>query len=378
MTHIFVCALLDRIPILISHPHNSIEYSITSLAISTTADRLSFAFPTARTRWPKILNQIIEEISSTLSTKKSFSAKEIQAGKDIQAQIISLRDEVAENARLTPLEYDGGMDIDNYNIEIGTISPTPTWLHVPWLFAECYLYRRIRTYFACSSPIYWTTVDPFLTEKRKALVGSKKGTIELVKHMLQVLDTNLISFEGEKQEALFVEMIQISLWGNATDLSLLAGGGVEELDSKQGKAAREKSKKNVLCDDTATVYQVLKDLQHGDIPFSSREIHIVLDNAGFELLADLALAAYLLKTGMIHKVVLHGKRIPWFVSDVNHHDYTELVEGLAKGTIYPPNDISREDTQQLAKFGKHIQDLESEKMLEFRAEMFWKTQHPFG
>ena len=285
---------------------------------------------------------------------------------------------MAGDSPLTPLQYDGGMDIENYNLEIGTIVPKPTWLHVPWLFAECYLYRRVRTYFAFSSPIYWTTFDPFSTEKREALVGSKKGTIELVKHLLQVLDTNLNSFEGDKQEALFVEMIQISLWGNATDLSLLAGGGVEELDSRQGKAARERSRKNVLCDDTAAVYQILKDLQHGDIPLSSREIHIVLDNAGFELLADLALAAYLLKADIVRKVVLHGKRIPWFVSDVNHHDYTELVEGLAKGTIYPPNDISKEDTQQLTKFGKHIQDLENKKMLEFKAEMFWTTQHPFG
>lgn len=346
--------------------------------MSTTADRLSFAFPTARTRWPKILNQIIEEISSTLSTNKSFSFKDIQAGKEIQAQIINIREQIANNAPLTPLQYDGGMDIENYNLEIGTIMPKPTWLHVPWLFAECYLYRRVWTYFAVSSPIYWTTFDPFSTEKRKAMVGSKKGTIELVNHLLQVLDTDLRSLDSGKQQALFEEMIQISLWGNATDLSLLAGGGVEELDSRQGKAARENSRKNVLCDDTAAVYEMFEYLRHGDIASSNGEIHIVLDNAGFELLADLVLAAYLLKAGRTHKVVLHGKRIPWFVSDVNHHDYTELVNGLAKGTIYPPKDTSGEDRQQMARFGKHIQDLETKRWLEFRAEMFWTTQHAFG
>lgn len=88
----------------------------------------------------------------------------------------------------------------------------------------------------------------------------------------------------------------------------------QDLQSRQGKAAREASKANVVAHDTRKVWESLS--QQKQQGCGTGRIDIVLDNAGFEFLADLVLVGYLLESGLAIKVVLHGKRMPWFVSDV--------------------------------------------------------------
>lgn len=57
-------------------------------------------------------------------------------------------------------------------------------------------------------------------------------------------------------------------------------------------------------------------------------IDIVLDNAGFELFADLVLCEFLLKSKLVDIINLHPKSMPWFVSDVTLSDFEWMLNHL--------------------------------------------------
>ena len=68
-------------------------------------------------------------------------------------------------------------------------------------------------------------------------------------------------------------MIEISLWGNATDLSLLATLKFEDLERLQGKKAILEQQKNIVVNDMDKVFEYFDTLK-------GAQIDIVLDNAG--------------------------------------------------------------------------------------------------
>lgn len=312
---------------------------------SNTGDPASFAYSTIRERWPKILSTACETVEGKLDEDQSLPSDDVSAGREIVQKIKGLRSALASDASLAPIPNDGDSDVKDWNAELEGLSGM-TWQKAPWLYSECYMYRLLHTYFTQSRG-YWRSFDVFHVQKTDSLTKSKRATLELAARVLPIFQSNdIASHDAETQKALFEEVLQISLWGNATDLSLLTTITLDELQSRQGKAAREASKANVLADDTEAVWR----------HFSSRQgktgnIHIVLDNAGFELLTDLVLAGYLLKAGFASKIVLHGKRMPWFVSDVNPRDFDDLVQGLANGT-YWEGELSSEETQHLQGMGK--------------------------
>ena len=129
------------------------------------------------------------------------------------------------------------------------------------------------------------------------------------------------------ESILFIEICEICLWGNATDLSLLTTLSYEDIQKLQGSEARKSSEKNIVANDLPQAFRVLKDAQaRGN---QDRQVDIVLDNAGFELFVDLILAGYLLSANLASNVVLHCKSIPWFVSDVVPADFASLLNALA-------------------------------------------------
>ena len=311
-------------------------------------------------------------MNRTASINPNLSPADLNAAREISSKINNLKIAMHEDAELEIIIDDGGPDVHDYNQELETLN-RPTWRNSPWLYTECYLYRLMHTFFTTSTP-FWQSFDVFSNDKRKALVGSKKGTVELVRRFNGVLGAiaKREITDNTTQKALFEEMVQISLWGNATDLSLLTSLSVEQLDSRQGKASRDESRKNVLVDDTAEVEALLMKLK--DQPSTS--VHIVLDNAGFELLADLVFAGYLIESGFVQKVVLHGKRMPWFVSDVTVGDLADLIDGFADGTMF--SDLNVSDKDEIVAAGKYWQGLQKEGRLAFFAESFWTTAHPYG
>ena len=180
---------------------------------------------------------------------------------------------------------------------------------------------------------------------------SRAGVIELAFHYNEVLknlrspDSALAQLSEEErtkaEEALFVEMGEICLWGNATDLSLLMHLSLEEVQKLQGAESRKANQDKIIANDFPAAFKVLKDAQRSGK--KDRRVDIVLDNAGFELFVDLVLAGYLLESGLATHVILHPKNIPWFVSDVVPRDFADTLNVLqnAKAFYETPGDEER-------------------------------------
>jgi hypothetical protein len=163
-----------------------------------------------------------------------------------------------------------------------------------------------------------------------------------------VADTALAQNESkeEAKKLLFIEMTEIALWGNATDLSLLANLTLEDLQNLQGREAIQKSQRNIVDNDTDDVWEYLRRTAGQ----ASRQIDIVLDNAGFELFTDVLYAAYLLDAGIATSVRLHTKQFPWFVSDVIPSDVESLFEHLDSGECFPSREYLDKLIPRLRKF----------------------------
>lgn len=116
------------------------------------------------TRWPRILGDTIAALSS--SSAPTSALARTQAA-EISLAISQILTEVKENASPAPIEPDGGSHLAAYNDQVGRYADSQTgWEQIPWLWAECYLYRRLRSFFARRSE--WKTFDPY--------AGSKDGT----------------------------------------------------------------------------------------------------------------------------------------------------------------------------------------------------------
>lgn len=275
-------------------------------------------------------------------TLSELLSEDVKAeGEKIIEQLGSLKHMMQNNLPLTPLLDDGTGDIEAYNLELEQRG-TPKWLDAPWLYSGCYLYRRIPTYFRSSK--HWKTYDVFRRRKITSFRSSRSAVVELATQYRTIV-SNLKSnhvIEGvrtqeqlvQAEELLFIEMAEICLWGNKTDLSLHTSLTEEDIQKLQGSKVRKESEKKILINDLSKAFAVLRQaLQEGKI---ERRVDIVLDNAGFELFVDLILAGYLLSTGLATTVVLHPKNMPWFVSDVVPQDFTDIIEALGDAKSFFP------------------------------------------
>ncbi|KAH7189777.1 hypothetical protein BKA60DRAFT_626517 [Fusarium oxysporum] len=288
-----------------------------------TSDHGSMAHETAKSRWPTIVQGMIDDVRATgAELAPSRALDEINS---IESSLTRLREEISGNDQLSPLEDDGSADIASYNqllLNMGEL----TWLHCPWLYGECYLYRRVQLLFSMSSS--WKGYDIFKRQKDSSLVKSQKAVQELANRVTQVIANPiqpLQSLDDDATRLVFSEMTELALWGNATDLSLLTNLSLEEIQKLQGSAAIKESQRNIVDNDTSDVWHYLRKTQSTQ---KNRHIDIVLDNAGFELFADVLYSAYLIESGLGTSITLHAKCFPWFVSDVLPRDMDFLLDHL--------------------------------------------------
>ncbi|KAF7562821.1 hypothetical protein G7046_g1320 [Stylonectria norvegica] len=294
---------------------------------SVTNDPKSFASESVRQRWPVILTGAIDDVYRAVG--RSDNAEAQAEGKKIIEQIGTLKYEVQHDRKLPPIVDDGfPEEVAAFNKELEQLG-NPNWFAIPWLYSECYMYRRISTFFSMSK--HWKKYDIFARQKMDTFRSSRPAVLELAskyKEFVEQLRANKDStHDPEAEKLLFTEMFEICLWGNATDLSLLTNLTYEDIQKLQGAKARKAAEKNILINDLPAAYDILKKAQAEGK--KERRVDIVLDNAGFELYVDLILAGYLLSSGLATQVVLRPKSIPWFVSDVLPSDFSALLNAIA-------------------------------------------------
>ncbi|GAO51481.1 DUF89 domain-containing protein [Saitoella complicata NRRL Y-17804] len=335
----------------------------TDIPWSSTGDINSFAHSTARKRWPVILQAAIEDVKETLVTKSGATKDE---GEVIVREMTNVKDECVADAALTPLDDDNSSDIHDFNREIEVLG-RPTWLNSPWLFSESYMYRRLQIIFAKST--YWKDYDIFKRQKDSTFLKSGAAVKELTLRYLNLVKEmkGAKNMSEDARKLLFTEMVEISLWGNATDLSLLTNLSLEDIQSLQGKEAIKNSQKNIVVNDTDAVWKLMKDVKGG-------QIDVVLDNAGFELFADLIFIAYLLASGIASTVILRPKNFGWFVSDVTPVDIESLFSMLRDPKSF---DCDAESRRALDTLAAELEGHYRAGRIAVRVDAFWTTAHPF-
>eukprot|EP00522_Entomoneis_paludosa_P011142 CAMPEP_0172442402 /NCGR_PEP_ID=MMETSP1065-20121228/2837_1 /TAXON_ID=265537 /ORGANISM="Amphiprora paludosa, Strain CCMP125" /LENGTH=438 /DNA_ID=CAMNT_0013192243 /DNA_START=243 /DNA_END=1559 /DNA_ORIENTATION=+ len=191
------------------------------------------------------------------------------------------------------------------------VDASETWLSSPWMVSEFYVYRRLMDclgYWDPSSDGY--QYDPFLKQKMAGLESSTASAESVMAKIPQLPPTD---------DGLQIAL-SMPLWGNKMDLSLWPADASQNEDVFAG--ILEKAHENLLHDDSQAVAKHCATLREK----GGGSVDIIVDNAGFELVTDLAAAQYLIDSGIAKTVTFQLKSHPTFVSDALEKDLVETVE----------------------------------------------------
>ncbi len=256
----------------------------------------AFADHTVRVRLVDILN---ETLASGLNFNQDHNVVK-SFNRTYRVATEALRDEIAAGGlieMLPPLadahpEYQGW-------VAACQARAGATWRDVDWFFCETFMYRRLMQ----AIDYFQTHLDPFSMIKYREYQSDIHQT---------VLDNALAaSHSGDAAQSLDASLRQ-AVFGNRVDLSYAESRahGLNTSDS------------DLLVDDRRAVIDHLLGKPAG-------VVHLVVDNAGSELSADLCLVDLLLRENIATQVVLHAKFHPTFVSDATKPEIKHFLEDAA-------------------------------------------------
>lgn len=332
-------------------------------------DEGTFGKHTAFVRWPILIQNAIDDTDEELAAVEGERATQ---GALIRDQLAEFKREVERGDLLRKFTVEEVQKCNipsQFNDYLTDEGRDATWHTAEWLFSEVYMYRRINTLFGMQ-PL-WTKFDIFDRVKQSTFKSSFHGVVELALrfHSLSMQLSSNKQQDRESSRLLFREFVDISLWGNATDLSLLTNATLDDIKSIQGAEARKKSESNILVNDTDAAFDLLWDLKCA----KKEEIRVdfVLDNSGFELFADLMLVGVLIQLGLATKCVFHCKDTPFMVSDTMLKDYDTLVHDLSDRNFFPTGTSETKESRALDHFVKTLKELTSTNKLELQEDSFW-------
>jgi hypothetical protein len=153
---------------------------------------------------------------------------------------------------------------------------------------------------------------------------------------------------------LLPRFLLIGLWGNQSDLSLWPAGGEDQAGDTMPALPRGS---HLFLDESS---QLVRFLQKSELPLS--RVDIMLDNASYELVCDLALVDFLLWSGLASAATLHVKAHPTFVSDALEKDVLATFQYLSADA-----DPSVAALGERLKFALHVG------RIQIRPDFFWNS-----
>jgi hypothetical protein len=252
-----------------------------------TSDPGSFAHNTLKVRVPRILRDTIEA--------NEFPPAVVEDLESLYRELTS--------GEIQPLT-ESAPDVPEWN-RLSAQNFGHTWLDVPWFWAEAFFYRRILECTRYFQPGPLKGFDPFATTKQREWAPDVAPAA--LARVLENLDP--------EPEVQFEQLMHASLWGNRTDLSYMVAA---HLGATTGPRAEQD---NLLVDDWTVVLAHL-------LSYDGAKVAIIADNAGTELLMDVALADFLLRTEIATEVHFHLKPQPFYVSDAMIPDLANGIDAL--------------------------------------------------
>lgn len=284
----------------------------------------SFAYATIKDRLPVILTNVIDTLYRDRNVVgETFGPDAQEETKEIIGRLSKLRNELVTDKPVVPLTSNGvdvliwNKYLDRY---IETFGMNPAWYQSPWLYVECYLYRRIKEAFELSAKLQ--NYDPFRTKKENTYISSLSAVSQIAISLQKSMD----ELHGRSDNSLlfkyFKKFLEICLWGNKCDLSMFVGREkVPEILSQV-----DDLQENILTNESESLWNTLQ--QANQMHKGKVRLDLVLDNAGFELFTDLCFLHLLDCTGLINQVYMYVKTIPWYVSDTTVSDFHWLLKNL--------------------------------------------------
>ncbi|KAL7285571.1 LOW QUALITY PROTEIN: hypothetical protein ACG7TL_000675 [Trametes sanguinea] len=323
-------------------------------------------------RLPTILGKAIEDVVVTLN--QEYDEERIVDLVHCIERMEDLMRELQEQAKLRPIIDDGEADVALWNKLIAKYFHGKTFMNAPWLFAEAYKYRRLQECFSVSK--YWKNYDVFFRQKCDTFSRSHDAVFELSMRFAEpfkLKDGLSLEEKTEAERLMFIELTQICLWGNSTDLSLLINMTEEQIRSLQSTGGENlaATEKNILGNHMQRLWETVLTLRQN----TGGRIDFVLDNAGFELYCDCVYADFLIQSGLAKEIRFHGKRYPWFVSDVTKKDWEWLLNSMVYGHLFPK--ASEEEKESLRRLGQRWKQYEKEGKWIYEQHPFWCTGFTF-
>ncbi|XP_030385570.1 damage-control phosphatase ARMT1-like [Scaptodrosophila lebanonensis] len=309
----------------------------------------SFAYHTFRVRSPEILASIVtslaEDKDDLIATYGSATCADIEK---ISADITKLRSDILANATML-LFKDNEPDTAQWNAFLKQLpAEKRSYYTACWLYAECYMYRKIYSIFRGSATL--GSFDYFRKQKHK----SAEMSIDVMVAVTRA------TRESVRNERTFQKLLKLNLWGNRCDLSITSGKQVTPKDDAFEIVAELDA--NLLVDRSDSTWKSLESACSVD-----SIVEIILDNSGYELFTDLILAEYIIDKGLACKVRFNVKAIPWFISDVMVHDYHWKLDFLAK-----------HENELLRELGKKLQLFTAQGKFEVAPmDYYWTSPYEF-